>query len=108
MLAAIVSEFSLAAVVDAFEPEPSTAMLTWLFTRAAIVVVVFSNATVDMFTASPFAFAADAGATEVKTPKPKAATVTSATRLKVVFVDICFLSISRTREFPSFGFELIS
>ena len=51
---------------------------------------------------------ADAGATEVNTPKPKAATVTSATRLKVVFVDICFLSISRSREFPSFGFELIS
>jgi hypothetical protein len=51
---------------------------------------------------------ADAGATEVKTPKPKAATVTSAMRLKVVFVDICFLSISRSREFPSFGFELIS
>jgi len=52
--------------------------------------------------------AADAGATEVRTPKPKAATVTSATRLKVVFVDICFLSISRDREFPVLGFELIS
>jgi hypothetical protein len=37
-----------------------------------------------------------AGATEVNTPKPKAATVTSATRLKVVFVDICFLSISQS------------
>jgi hypothetical protein len=33
-------------------------------------------------------------------PRPKAATATSATRLKVVFVDICFLSISRSREFP--------
>jgi hypothetical protein len=52
--------------------------------------------------------AAVAGATEDKTPNPNAATVTSAMRLKVVFVDICFLSISRTREFPSFGFELIS
>jgi len=52
--------------------------------------------------------AADAGATEVNTPKPNAATVTSAIRLKVVFVDICFLSISRSREFPWFGFELIS
>jgi hypothetical protein len=39
-------------------------------------------------------------------PKPKAATVTSATRLKVVFVDICFLSISRSREFPWFGLKL--
>lgn len=52
--------------------------------------------------------AAVAGATEDKTPRPKAATATSATRLKVVFVDICFLSISRVREFPDLGFELIS
>jgi hypothetical protein len=44
--------------------------------------------------------------TDVKRPKPKAATVTSATRLKVVFVDICFLSISRSREFPWFGLKL--
>ena len=39
------------------------------------------------------ASAAVAGATEDKTPNPNAATVTSAMRLKVVFVDICFLSI---------------
>ena len=32
--------------------------------------------------------AAVAGATEVKTPKPKAATATNAKRLKVCFVDI--------------------
>jgi hypothetical protein len=48
--------------------------------------------------------AADAGATDVNTPKPNAATVTSAMRLKVVFVDICFLSISRVWEFPKLGF----
>jgi hypothetical protein len=48
--------------------------------------------------------AAVAGATEERTPKPKAATATSATRLKVVFVDICFLSISRSEEFPPLGF----
>jgi hypothetical protein len=47
------------------------------------------------------------GATD-RTPRPNAATATSAMRLIVVFVDICFLSISRSREFPSFGFELIS
>jgi hypothetical protein len=47
---------------------------------------------------------AEAGTTEVRTPIPKAATATSATRLKVVFVDICFLSISRSREFPPVGF----
>jgi hypothetical protein len=45
-----------------------------------------------------------AGATEVKTPKPKAATATSAMRLKVVFVDIFFLSFSREQEFPVLGF----
>ncbi len=47
-----------------------------------------------------------AGETDVNTPNPNAATTTSATRLKVVFVDICFLSISRSREFPSFGLKL--
>ena len=36
---------------------------------------------------------ADAGATALTKPKPKAETATSATRLRVVFVDICFLSI---------------
>jgi hypothetical protein len=36
-------------------------------------------------------------------PKPNAATATSATRLKVVFVDICFLSISRFSDDPSTG-----
>jgi hypothetical protein len=50
--------------------------------------------------------AALAGATELRTPNPNAATVTSAMRLKVVFVDICFLSISRSREFLPFGLEL--
>jgi hypothetical protein len=49
------------------------------------------------------AAAALAGAVLVNTPIPKAATATSAMRLKVVFVDICFLSISRTEEFPQFG-----
>jgi len=39
------------------------------------------------------------GATDI-TPKPNAATVTSAMRLKVVFVDICFLSIVDSRTIP--------
>jgi hypothetical protein len=47
---------------------------------------------------------ADGATTTERPPKPKAATVTSAMRLKVVFVDICFLSISRVREFPDLGF----
>jgi phage-related tail fiber protein len=37
-------------------------------------------------------------------PKPSADTATSAMRLRSVFVDICFLSISRVREFPDLGF----
>jgi hypothetical protein len=46
--------------------------------------------------------------TTERPPKPKVATVTSAMRLKVVFVDICFLSISRTEESPQFGLNQIS
>ena len=46
--------------------------------------------------------AADEGATE-RRPKPKAATVTSAIRLKVVFVDIYILSISRSPDDPRAG-----
>jgi hypothetical protein len=47
--------------------------------------------------------AAFEGATD-NIPKPNEATATSATRLKVVFVDICFLSFSRDRESPDLGF----
>jgi len=43
---------------------------------------------------------ADEGTTDI-TPKPNAATVTSAMRLKVVFVDICFLSIVDLRTIRS-------
>jgi hypothetical protein len=51
--------------------------------------------------------AALAGTAE-SVPNATTDTATSAMRLRSVFVDICFLSISRAREFPSFGFELIS
>jgi hypothetical protein len=43
--------------------------------------------------------AAEEGATE-RTPRPNAATATSAIRLKVVFVDICFLSVVDIETFP--------
>ena len=49
--------------------------------------------------------AADAGTVD-KTPIPKAATATSAMRLIVVFVDICFLSISRFSDDPRSGLGL--
>jgi len=48
---------------------------------------------------------ADTGPTR---PNPNEATATSAMRLKVVFVDICFLSISRVLEFPELGLNQIS
>jgi hypothetical protein len=50
---------------------------------------------------------AEDGATE-SIPNPNAATATSAMRLIDVVVDICFLSISRTEEFPQFGLNQIS
>ena len=41
-----------------------------------------------------------AGATDVSTPSPSAATATNATRLKFVFVDMFFLSLVETGHFP--------
>jgi hypothetical protein len=54
-------------------------------------------------TAEAVAAAPNDGATEIK-PKPNADTATSAMRLRSVFVDICFLSISQDQEFPDLGF----
>jgi hypothetical protein len=42
--------------------------------------------------------AAFEGTTDIK-PKPKAETATSAMRLRVVFVDICFLSLVEPEDF---------
>ena len=47
------------------------------------------------------------GTTDI-TPRPKAATATSATRLNVVFVDICFLSIVELRTIRGSALELVS
>jgi len=82
--------------VEAKVPVRVTVLLVAIPTRAALEVPTVSDVT--------GLRAALAGATEVRTPKPKAATATSAMRLKVVFVDICFLSISRSEEFPPVGF----
>jgi len=71
---------------------------------AAVVAPTRTGGNVPTVSAETARFAADAGATDVRTPRPKAATATSAMRLKVVFVDICFLSISRSEEFPPLGF----
>jgi hypothetical protein len=48
--------------------------------------------------------AADEGATE-SIPKPNAETATSAMRLRVVFVDICFLSLVDPRAFPESAWQ---
>jgi len=50
------------------------------------------------------AFVAALAETTESIPKPSVATATSAMRLKVVFVDIFFLSFSREQEFPALGF----
>jgi hypothetical protein len=101
------AENAVVNVIVSSAPE-SAAKLKFVTTFAATptrpdacVVVAVVVAEVNVAAA---AWAADAGATEVRTPKPKAATATSAMRLKVVFVDICFLSISRSEEFPPVGF----
>jgi hypothetical protein len=52
-----------------------------------------------MYTALAVSAPAFAGATDVRTPSPNAATATSATRLKFVFVDMFFLSLVRFRNF---------
>ena len=84
--------------VDAAEVNPTA------LARAEPIRPVAGAAIVTAVTSFTVPSAALAGATEVNTPKPKAATATSATRLKVVFVDICFLSISRLSDDPSAGF----
>jgi hypothetical protein len=74
------------------------------FVAAAPTVVDAKNGAVVRATGS-FTVKVSAldGATE-SIPNPNDATATSAMRLKVVFVDICFLSISRDRESPALGF----
>jgi hypothetical protein len=55
-------------------------------------------AVVESVTVSACGTAAVDGTTE-SIPKPKAATATSAMRLKLVFVDICFLSLVEIENF---------
>jgi hypothetical protein len=87
------------AAVSTTVVAPTCTATAALITGVVVTLVKLIAVTV------PSAFSvALAGATDVKTPKPREATATSATRLKVVFVDICFLSISRDQEFPALGF----
>jgi hypothetical protein len=63
--------------------------------------------TIEAASSAPGIAALAEGAT-VNKPKPIADTATSAMRLRSVFVDICFLSISQGREFPTLGLNQIS
>jgi len=83
---------SVAAVV----PNPSVAT-----TEVAVAVSEVSCDAVADETEKSTEFAAAFEGTDVRTPRPKDATATSAMRLKVVFVDICFLSIVDPRTFRS-------
>jgi hypothetical protein len=71
-----------------------------------ITTAVPTVGTVGVATARVNVYAAGAAfdGTTDRSPNPNDATATSAMRLKVVFVDICFLSISRDLEFPDLGF----
>ncbi len=71
-----------------------------------VPVVAVPSATVTVVALRLITAAFD-GATE-RTPRPKAATATSAIRLKVVFVDIYFLSIVELRTIRGSALELVS
>jgi hypothetical protein len=98
------------AVIDSLlcRPAGRPSLLVMFTGMKAVPAFAVPTTVNDVYPTLKLLSAADAGVTEVKTPKPIAATATSAMRLKVVFVDICFLSISRTEEFPQFGLNQIS
>jgi hypothetical protein len=72
---------------------------------AALAVTVPANVALVTVTVLVIEAAAAFDGTTESIPNPNDATATSAMRLKVVFVDICFLSFSRDREFPKLGFR---
>jgi len=64
----------------------------WVIVVVAVSPTEIDALAVPMVRVSPKTDALADGATE-RTPRPNAATATSAMRLKVVFVDILFLSV---------------
>jgi hypothetical protein len=82
----------------------------WVFAGTVSVIVVFDatptraipGVPAEIAVTKPSPAPAIAG-TDESSPKLNADTATSAMRLRSVFVDICFLSISRSRAFPSVG-----
>jgi hypothetical protein len=86
------------AVTDAESlAEPKNDRVTVAFVAVAVSLVVCDAVDADRVNKSELITACDG--TEDKTPSPSAATATSATRLKFVVVDICFLSIVVSKYF---------
>jgi hypothetical protein len=85
------------AVTEAaeFESRPKLVPAVSLAVGAPLPLI---DPTVEIIAVS-FAGAVALAATADKTPKPTADTATSAMRLRSVFVDMCFLSISQLRNF---------
>jgi hypothetical protein len=81
-------------MVSVIAVKPKFTSTTESTTGVTVTLVALIAVTVDAENVSALAGTIDSA------PKPKAATVTSAMRLKVVFVDICFLSIVDPRDFP--------
>jgi hypothetical protein len=88
-----------------YPPEPveiSISIIVSTPARAILAVVPFVVVTPKEIASTMFLFAgtvADEDVTD-RRPKPKAETATSAMRLSVVFVDICFLSLVDPEDFP--------
>jgi hypothetical protein len=83
-----VAEVALEATYPTLVPEPAR-----LFAAEPVAEAVLP------ITDVPFAGADALAATDVSRPKLTAVTATSAIRLRSVFVDICFLSISQLKNF---------
>jgi len=78
----------------------------WVRTAVAVSPVLIASAEASIVIDDDNTVACD-GATE-RTPRPNAATATSAMRLNVVFVDICFLSIVELRTIRGSALKLVS
>jgi hypothetical protein len=92
-------------VEEITDPTPETVIVFTVEVSIVIVTVADPPTIPTLFVESYIELhdavgAALAGETAENSPKPKAETATSAMRLRVVFVDICFLSLVDPGAFP--------
>jgi hypothetical protein len=92
-------------------PVPGAVMAAKVFVAVTVTAFVIPDVAADVLANEipvtvPIGDAITAAyeGTAPRIPNPNADTATSAMRLRSVFVDICFLSISRSEEFPPVGF----